>query len=80
MAALIKKHSVVPAFKKAGVSYSSKFRLKKRSLSFGIIRYFRYFFGSHKVNMAYLPNYNARWSKSHTYLNITAAKSSRLVF
>ena len=29
MIALIKKHSVVPTFKKAGVSYSSKFRLKK---------------------------------------------------
>ena len=50
MAALLKKHSIVQMFKKAGVSEKSSAK-RKRSLSFGIISYL---FGCHEVNMSYL--------------------------
>ena len=51
MAALLTKHSFVPTFKKAGVSFRSKFVKRERSLLFDISRYL---FASQEVNIPYL--------------------------
>ena len=39
MTALLIKHSIVPTFKKTGVSLQSKFVKRKRKLSFEVSRY-----------------------------------------
>ena len=51
MAALQTKYLVVATFKKTGVSFSSKFLKRKRSMLFGISRYL---FASHEINMSYI--------------------------